>query len=149
MKTTPLKVDTTKEPLIATPEDVKTLKLSSTTKPQKKSKSDDIGYTYCYVLTTKEQKNAIQLTKHSAKLEKIIRGFFGDRLIAVTFTDDSYTLELKDEYSIGDKRRLGRLISEGSDLQKFVKKVIYNGQKDTSGQLFRIQKSSELQNEKV
>jgi len=149
MKNTPPKIATTQDTFKVAPQEPKTKNPSTTTKPQKNSKSDDIEYSYCYVLTTLEQKKAIKLSKHKAKLEKIIKGFFGDRLIAVTFTDDSYRLNLKDEYSIGDKRRLGRLISEGSDLQKFVKKVIYNGQKDTSGQLFRIQKLSEVENEKV
>ncbi len=108
-----------------------------------------IGKEYTYILTTVEQRKAIDLTKHSAKLKKIIEGFFEDRLLSVTFDKESYTLKLKDDFTIGDKRRLGRLISEGSDLQKFVKKVIYNGNKDTSGQLFRIKKSSEVKNEKV
>ena len=108
-----------------------------------------IGKEYCYVLTTIEQRKAIKLTKHKAKLEKIIKAYFSDRLLSLTFTDDSYTLTLKDEFHIGEKRRLGRLISEGSDLHKYVKKVIYNGSQDTSGQLFRLQKPSEVCNEKV
>jgi len=138
-----------KDTLKVAPQESKTKNPPTTTKPQKKSKSDDTGHLYCYAFVTQIQKDSIQLTKHSKKLETIISGFFGDRLIAVTFTDDSYTLKLKDDFSIGEKRLLGKKISEGSDLQKFVKKVIYNGQKDTSGQLFRIQKSSEAQNEKV
>ncbi len=100
-----------------------------------------VGNVYTYILTTKEQRKAIDLIKHKSKLEKIIKGFFGERLLSLTFTKESYTLNIKDEYTIGDKRRLGRLISEGSDLKKFVKKVIYNGNKDTSGQLFRLQKA--------
>ena len=108
-----------------------------------------IGNEYTYILTTLEQRKAIDLSKHSTKLKKIIEGFFEDRLLSVTFDKESYTLKLKDDFTIGDKRRLGRLISEGSDLQKFVKKVIYNGNKDTSGQLFRIKKSSEVTNEEV
>jgi len=101
-----------------------------------------IGNEYTYILTTIEQRKAIKLKEHKSKLEKIIKGFFGDRLLSVSFTDESYTLNLKDEFSIGDKRRLGRLISEGSGLQKFVKRVIYNGaHKDVSGQLFKIKKA--------
>jgi len=149
MKNTVPKIATTQDTFKVASQEPKTKNSPTTTKPQKKSKPDDTGYSYCYVLTTLEQKKAIKLTQHKTKLDKIIKQFFWDRLIAVTYTDDSYTLQLKDEYSIGDKRRLGRLISEGSDLQKFVKKVIYNGQKDTSGQLFRIQKSSEVRDEKV
>lgn len=113
-------------------------------------KPSDTGYYYCYTLTTPQQRKAIKLLQHKVKLEKIIREFFNERLLSVTFTDDSYTLHLKDEFSIGDKRHLGRLISQGSDLQKFVKRVIYNGaHKDISGQLFRIKKQSEMNNEKV
>ena len=108
-----------------------------------------LGIEYTYVLTTIEQRQAIKLTKHKSKLEKIIKSFFGDRLLNIKFTDDSYTLNLKDEFLIGEKRRLGRLISEGSDLHKHVKKVIYNGSQDTSGQLFRLQKPREKSNEKV
>ena len=102
--------------------------------------TDAIGIEYTYVLTTIEQKQAIKLTKHKSKLEKIIKSYFAERLLKIKFTDDSYTLTLKDEFLIGEKRRLGRLISEGSDLHKHVKKVIYNGTQDTSGQLFRLQK---------
>ncbi len=108
-----------------------------------------VGKEYSYILTTIEQRKAIKITQHKSKLEKIIKSFFTDRLLNIKFTDDGYTLTLKDEFLIGEKRRLGRLISEGSDLHKFVKKVIYNGTQDTSGQLFRIQKSSELTDEKV
>ena len=133
--------------LLTTKDTIKSDTQASKTKTQslpaelpKESKADDTNYSYCYVLTTLEQRKAIKLTQHKTKLEKIIKEFFGDKLLEVLFTDDSYRLTLTEEYTIGDKRRLGRLISEGSDLKKFVKKVIYNGNKDTSGQLFRLQK---------
>ena len=125
---------------VATQESVKIKKLTSATKNQKTSKTDDKGYTYCYILSTKEQKSAIDLTKHKTKLEKIIKGFFGDGLISVEFNKESYTLNLKEEFLISDKRRLGRLISDGSDLKQYVRTVAYNGGQDKSGQLFRIKK---------
>ena len=110
-----------------------------------------VGKEYTYILTTQEQRKAIDLTKHKSKLDKIIKGFLGERLLTISFTKENYTLSIADEFTIGDKRRLGRLISEGSDLQKFVKKVIYNGNKDTSGQLFKLKKPSsvEVTDEKV
>ncbi len=149
MKTTPLKVNTTKETLISPPQALKSQNPPTTTKSSKQSKSDDI-YTYCYMLSTVTQRKKIDLTKHKIKLEKIIKSFFGDRLISVVFDKESYTLNLKDEYEVADKRRLGRLISEGSsELKQLVRKVIYNGNQDTSGQLFRIKKVSEVTDEKV
>lgn len=141
MKNTTPKIAITQDTLKVAPQEPKIQKTHTTTKQQKKSKPDDIGYTYCYVLTTKSQKDEIQLTKHSKKLEGIIKSFFLDRLIAVSFTDDSYTLQLKDEFSIGEKRKLGRNISQNSDLHKFAKRILYNGEsKDISGQLFRLKK---------
>lgn len=151
MKTIPIKVDTTKDTLKAAPQEPKTKNPPTTTKSTKQSKSDDTGYHYCYILSTLEQRKAIDLTKHKSKLEKIIKSFFGDRLLSVIFDKESYTLTLKDEYEVADKRRLGRLISEGSsELKQLVRKVIYNGNQDTSGQLFRLKKpTSEVKNEKV
>lgn len=140
-----------KESLKVTPQASKTKNPPSTTKSTKQSKSDDTGYIYCYILSTLKQRKAIDLTKHKSKLEKIIESFFGDRLLSVEFTKESYTLNLKDVYEVADKRRLGRLISEGSDLKQYIHKVIYNGNQDTSGQLFRLKKinDSGIKNEKV
>ena len=109
------------------------------------TQADDTSYTYCYVLSTLEQRKAIKLTKHKSKLEKIIKEFFTDRLLNLEFNDESYTLTLNELYTVGDKRRLGRLISEGSDLKQFVKKVIYNGNQDSSGQLFKLKKPSSVE----
>jgi len=150
MKTPITKEITTQETLKVTPQEPKTANSLTTTKATKKSKPDDTSYTYTYILSTVEQRKAIDLTKHKSKLEKIIESFFGDRLISVLFDKESYTLYLKDEYEVADKRRLGRLISEGSsELKQHVRKVVYNGNQDTSGQLFRIKKVNEVQNEKV
>jgi len=142
---------TKKDITIVTQQEVKTKKPTPTIAKNKSSKSDDTSYTYTYILGTLEQRKVIDLTKHQAKLEKIIKIFFGNRLLFVEFDKESYTLNLKDEYKVSDKRRLGRLISDGSsELKQHVHKVIYNGNQDTSGQLFRLKKStSEIKNEKV
>ncbi len=152
MKTTPPKsAQEIKESLRVATQEPKIKTPPQTTKSTKQSKSDDTGYHYCYILSTLQQRKAIDLTKHKFKLEKIIKSFFGDRLISVVFDKESYTLTLVDEYEVADKRRLGRLISEGSsELKQLVRKVIYNGNQDTSGQLFRLKKPiSEVKNEKV
>lgn len=118
-------------------------KVPSSTKSTKKSKPDDTGYTYSYILSTLEQRKAIDLIKHKTVMEKIIKQFFGDRLVSVNIEKNSYSLTLKNTYEVSDKRRLGRLISDGlPELKKHVHKIIYNGNKDTSGQLFRLKKDS-------
>jgi len=127
-----------------TQQEIKTNNPIQTTPKPKPSKFDDTSYTYTYILSTLEQRKAIDVSKHKVKLEKIIKEFFGDRLISVKFDKESYTLHLKDEYEVADKRRLGRLISEGSDLKRYVRKVLYNGNQDSSGQLFRIKAVNEL-----
>ncbi|RLA82656.1 MAG: hypothetical protein DRG78_06620 [Epsilonproteobacteria bacterium] len=115
-------------------------KVSSSTKKVKDTKTSNTGYSYCYILSTKEQRELIDLTKHKTKLQKIIKDFFGDKLESVEFTKESYTLKLKDEFLIANRRRLGRLISDGSNLKQYVRTVSYNGGQDKSGQLFRIKK---------
>jgi len=133
------KKDTTKEVAV----EPKTKTTTPTTKKPQTTKASDTSYTYCYILSTLQQRKAIDLTKHKSKLEQIIKSFFGDRLLSVEFDKESYTLTLTEEYEVADKRRLGRLISEGSaELKQLVRKVIYNGNQDTSGQLFRIKKVS-------
>lgn len=112
-------------------------------KQTKPAKSDDTSYTYCYILSTQDQRDAIDLTKHKVKLSKVIKEFFSTRLISLTIDKQSYTIKLKEEYTVGDKRKLGRAISTGTDLKKFVRTVAYNGGSDKSGQLFRLKKESD------
>lgn len=142
MKTTPKSSQEIKDSLKSATQDSKTKSTPSTTKTPQTTKPSDTGYNYTYILSTREQRKAIDLTKHQTLLEKIIKGFFGERLLSVTFDKESYTLTLKEEYEVSDKRRLGRLISQGSDLQQFVKKIIYNGNQDSSGQLFPMKKQA-------
>lgn len=120
-------------------------KLNTTkdTKEVKSAKSDDTSYTYCYILSTQEQREAIDLTKHKTKLTKVVKEFFTTRLLSLEIDKQSYTIKLNEVYTIGDKRKLGRAISTNTDLKKFVRTVEYNGGQDKSGQLFRIKKDSD------
>ena len=116
-----------------------TEKVPKGTSERKTSKTGDTGHTYTYILTSPEQKKAIDLLKFKTKLKEIMTEFFGEQLISVTFTKESYTLVLKDPYEVGAKRRLGRLISDNSGLKQFVHTISYNNEKDKSGQLFKLQ----------
>lgn len=112
----------------------------STPKKPQTSKSDDKSYTYTYILSTTEQRKKIDLTKYKAKLENILKEFFGARLKNIQIDKESYSLVLNDEFDIGDKRKLGRLISQDSGLKQYVNTIVYNENKDVSGQLFRLKK---------
>ena len=101
-------------------------------------KTVNIGHSYTYILTTPEQRKAIDLLKYKIKLEKIIKDFFGEDLISVSILKDRYTLILNIPYEVGAKRRLGRLISDNSGLKEYVRTIEYNNTKDKSGQLFKM-----------
>ena len=58
--------------------------------------------------------------------------------VSVEVYPDHYYLVLSEPFSIAQKRRLGRLISEECNFRAYVHKVIYNNAQDTSGQLFRL-----------
>lgn len=103
-------------------------------------KSDDIGFIYTYILSTPQQRELIDLAQYKTQLQHVITQFFGERLLSVEFQAHSYTLHLRDAYQVADKRRLGRLISENTDLKQYVRKISYNNSQDTSGQLFRLMK---------
>ncbi len=111
-----------------------------TTTTKAKVKPDDNVFTYHYILSTPEQREAIDLTKHKAKLQEIITGFFSKRLISLEIQKDGYILTLKDSFPVGDKRMLGRLISTNSGLKQYVRTVSYNNKQDSSGQLFKFKK---------
>jgi len=133
---------TKKDIITITTEEAKTKKLPNTTSKVESTISDNISYTYTYVLSTVEQRKAINLIKYKSQLEKIIKNFFNERLKSVTFNKESYTLSLNEEYLVSDKRRLGRLISDGTNLKQYVNKIIYNGNQDVSGQLFRFKQDT-------
>jgi hypothetical protein len=103
-------------------------------------KSDDIGFIYTYILSTPQQRELIDLAQYKTQLQHVITQFFEERLLSVEFQAHSYTLHLRDAYQVADKRRLGRLISENTDLKQYVRKILYNNSQDTSGQLFRLMK---------
>lgn len=95
-------------------------------------------FIYCYTLCTDEQKKNINLVSYKVKLNKIFKEFFKDRLADVVVKKNGYTLKLKDPYTVGEKRKLGRVISENTDLKKYVYRITYNNNVDKSGQLFKI-----------
>lgn len=122
------------------------VKKKETSKAKEKSllpPSKDTEYSYCYILSTAEQRKALDLTKHKVKLEKTIKEYFAEQLVSLKIYKDHYHLVLNETYTVAQKRRLGRLISEKCDLQSYVYKVSYNNDKDSSGQLFRICKETD------
>jgi hypothetical protein len=116
------------------------------TEPKKSvvTKTTDIVYKYCYILSTLEQRKALDLNKYKTALVKVIKEFFAERLVEINIQKDRYLLILNEPYEVRDKRRLGRLISERCKLSAYSHKVKYNNNQDLSGQLFRICKEKEL-----
>lgn len=137
---------TNKEAVSTTKED--TNKQPETTKKPQAPKADDTVFTYCYILSTLEQRKALDLTKHKEKMIKTISSFFAERLISVEIFQNNYFLKLKDEYDIGSKRRLGRILSANCGFTQYSKKVNYNNNKDLSTQLFRVCKEKDKLNDK-
>ena len=127
-----LENSTVAKPAISTPTDTKD------TPESKQSKSGDVGHNYCYTLVTPQQRKEIDLLKSKAKLEKLFKSFFGERLISVKIESDNYSLELTDEFKVGEKRMLGRQVGMIDDMKKHAKKVYYNNGQDHSTQLFKI-----------
>ena len=102
--------------------------------------SDERVYTYCYILCTEEQRKSINLIEYKYKLQKLFKEFFDAKYVSSSIKKDRYILKLNESFKIGEKRQLGRLISETTDLNKHVYRFKYNNQRDRTGQLFRIQK---------
>lgn len=96
--------------------------------------------TYHYVLSTKAQKEAIDLLKLEGTLKQIFQEHFHDNLIESIIQKDGYILNLKQTFDNSSKRALGRKIASQSELGKHVKRFIYDKGKSRSGQLFRIVK---------
>jgi hypothetical protein len=104
-------------------------------------KSDDTTFSYTYILSTQSQKESINLVvEYKEQLEAIATEYLQSQLISIEVQTDRYTLTLSSILTVGQKRRLGKLISTNTNLKQYVKKVAYNGSQDTSGQLFVIAK---------
>ncbi len=116
-----------------------------------KTKVDDneiTQFTYTYVLSNPTQIKEIHLLDYKDALEDIVKTYLQDKLINITIDKSSYTLVLNVKLEVGDKRRLGRLISQNTDLKKYVRKISYNNSQDKSGQLFVLKKANkEVKNE--
>jgi len=116
------------------------------TKPPKgtpeprKSKTDDARHVYRYILSTKNQREKIDLRKSKIKLEKLFQSYFDKRLLSVKIEVDSYTLSLTDEFKVGEKRMLGRQVGVIDDMKKHAKIIYYNNGQDHSTQLFKLVK---------
>ena len=134
---------------------VKLIKKSTLTsktpiQPVEKTKVDDnetTQFSYTYVLSNPTQIKEINLLDYKDALEEIVKTYLQDKLINITIDKTSYTLILKSNFEVGEKRRLGRLISQNTDLKKYVKKISYNNSQDKSGQLFILKTKSKDENE--
>ncbi len=118
----------------------------STAKPPKgtpeprKSKTGDARHVYRYILSTKKQREEIDLRKSKMKLEKLFQSYFDKRLVSVKIEEESYTLLLTDEFKVGEKRMLGRQVGAIDDMKKHAKIIYYNNGQDHSTQLFKLVK---------
>lgn len=116
-----------------------------------KTKVDDnetTQFSYTYVLSNPTQIKEINLLDYKDALEEIAKTYLQDKLINITIDKSSYTIILNVKLEVGDKRRLGRLISQNTDLKKYVRKISYNNSQDKSGQLFVLKKANkEVKNE--
>ena len=135
---------------------VKLIKKSTLTsktpiQPVEKTKVDDnetTQFSYTYVLSNPTQIKEINLLDYKEPLENIIKEYLQVKLVEVKIEKSSYTMILNVKLEVGDKRRLGRLISQNTDLKKYVRKISYNNSQDKSGQLFVLKKANkEVKNE--
>ena len=135
---------------------VKLIKKSSPTSKTviqtlEKTKVDDnetMQFSYTYVLSNPTQIKEINLLDYKEPLENIIKEYLQVKLVEVKIEKSSYTMILNVKLEVGDKRRLGRLISQNTDLKKYVRKISYNNSQDKSGQLFVLKKANkEVKNE--
>ena len=105
-------------------------------------------FSYTYVLSNPTQIKEINLLDYKDPLENIIKEYLQVKLVEVKIEKSSYTMILNVKLEVGDKRRLGRLISQNTDLKKYVRKISYNNSQDKSGQLFVLKKANkEVKNE--
>ena len=95
---------------------------------------------YHYVLSTRKQKQLINLLDHINELRSIFEEFFQENLIEAIIEKDGYILKLNTEFDNNSKRLLGKRIASQTALGAYVKKFIYNDGRDISRQLFRAKK---------
>lgn len=134
---------------------VKLIKKSTPTnktpnQPVEKAKVDDkenTQFSYTYVLSNATQEKEINLLDYKDAIEDIAKTYLHDKLINIIIDKTSYTLVLKSNFEVGEKRRLGRLISQNTELKQYVKKIAYNNSKDKSGQLFILKTLKKAKNE--
>ena len=106
------------------------------TKVDDKDETKSLTFSYTYVLSNASQSKEINLLDYKEALETIIKNYLGTKVLEIIIDKTSYTLILNSPLKVGEKRRLGRLISQNTDLNKYVKKISYNNNQDKSGQLF-------------
>lgn len=106
-------------------------------------KEEKKEYKYCYTLCTEHQRKNINLLEYKAKLQAIFKEFFKEKYKSSIIKPDKYILKLNSDFTIGEKRMLGREISEKSGLSDFVYRFAYNNETDKSGQLFKRCKEGE------
>lgn len=93
-------------------------------------------FVYTYSLSNPIQIKEINLLDYKDSLQTVIKSYLDTKLIELHIDKSSYTLTLNKRFEVGEKRRLGRLISDNTELKKYVKKISYNNSQDKSGQLF-------------
>lgn len=111
--------------------------------PVKETKVDDnetTQFSYTYILSNPTQIKEINLLDYKDALEEIVKTYLQDKLISITIDKSSYTMILNVKLEVGDKRRIGKLISQNTELKKYVRKILYNNSQDKSGQLFILKK---------
>ncbi|MCT7405240.1 hypothetical protein [Aliarcobacter cryaerophilus] len=98
-------------------------------------------FLYTYILSNPTQIKEINLLDYKDSLETVIKSYLDNKLIDLQIDKSSYILNLNTKLEVGAKRRLGRLISQNTELKKHVRKISYNNSQDKSGQLFVLKET--------
>lgn len=98
-------------------------------------------FLYTYILSNPTQIKEINLLDYKDSLETVIKSYLDNKLIDLQIDKSSYILNLNTKLEVGAKRRLGRLISQNTELKKYVRKISYNNSQDKSGQLFVLKET--------
>src|SRR5574344_3075003 len=120
---------------------VKLIKKSTVVNRKTKQESEKIDlddtktdiFVYTYSLSNPIQIKEINLLDYKDSLQTVIKSYLDNKLIELHIDKSSYTLTLNKRFEVGEKRRLGRLISDNTELKKYVKKISYNNSQDKSG----------------